>query len=60
MNLWSAVGIFLLGSGTGALTTVALHSSQIGELRRRLEAGSRYPLLERQSPEGEDVQRKSA
>ena len=33
MDRWIALGIFLLGTGVGALTTVALYAEQIRHLR---------------------------
>jgi hypothetical protein len=38
MDLWIALGIFLLGAGFGALTTVALYVKQIRKLKELLEA----------------------
>ena len=38
MDLWVALGIFLLGTGTGALTTFALNVKQIRHLKDLLEA----------------------
>ena len=37
MHLWVAVGIFLLGAGTGALTTFALHVKDIRRLKELLK-----------------------
>jgi hypothetical protein len=33
MDRWIALGIFLLGAGVGAVTTVALYAGQIRHLR---------------------------
>ena len=60
MDIWTAVAAFLLGGGAGALTTAALYSSQIGELKRLIGAGSRHRLQDEQSPKPEGVRRKSA
>jgi len=38
MDRWIALGIFLLGTGVGALTTVALYAEQIRRLRNVREA----------------------
>jgi hypothetical protein len=38
MDPWMALGIFLLGTGAGALTTVALYVKQIRRLKNQLEA----------------------
>jgi hypothetical protein len=40
MDRWIALGIFLLGTGVGALTTVALYAEQIRHLRSVREAAS--------------------
>jgi hypothetical protein len=40
MDRWIALGIFLLGAGVGALTTVALYAGQIRHLRNRPETAS--------------------
>lgn len=61
MDWWSAVGIFLLGAGTGALVTAIFYSAQICDLKRLLTAhpaeNSNAP---KQSDEGRDDRRKSA
>jgi hypothetical protein len=38
MDRWIALGIFLLGAGVGALTTVALYAGQIHRLKSLPEA----------------------
>ena len=38
MDRWIALGIFLLGTGVGALTTVALYAEQIRHLKQVREA----------------------
>jgi hypothetical protein len=38
MDLWVALGIFLVGAGVGALTTVALYVNQIHQLKDLLKA----------------------
>jgi hypothetical protein len=38
MDLWIALGIFLLGAGVGALTTAAQRIKQIRQLKDLLEA----------------------
>lgn len=40
MDRWIALGIFLLGAGVGALTTVALYAEQIRHLRNLRDAAS--------------------
>jgi hypothetical protein len=40
MDRWIALGIFLLGAGVGALTTVALYAGQIRHLRNQPETAS--------------------
>jgi hypothetical protein len=40
MDRWVALGIFLLGAGVGALTTVALYAGQIRHLKNLPEAAS--------------------
>ena len=40
MDPWTALGIFLLGAGAGALTTVAMYVKQIRELKDLLEAAA--------------------
>ena len=40
MDRWIALGIFLLGAGVGALTTVALYAGQIRHLRNLPETAS--------------------
>jgi hypothetical protein len=40
MDRWIALGIFLLGTGVGALTTVALYAEQIRQLRSVRAAAS--------------------
>ena len=37
MDLWTVVGIFLLGAGAGALTTFALNVKQIRHLKDLLQ-----------------------
>jgi len=36
VNIWSAFGVFLLGTGAGALLTAIFYSAQVNELRRLL------------------------
>ncbi len=38
MDRWIALGIFLLGTGVGALTTVALYAEQIRHLKQVRDA----------------------
>jgi hypothetical protein len=45
MDRWIALGIFLLGTGVGALTTVALYAEQIRHLRIAREAASHDSAL---------------
>lgn len=40
MDRWIALGIFLLGAGVGALTTVALYAGQIRHLKNLPETAS--------------------
>jgi hypothetical protein len=51
------VGVFLLGSGAGALVTVVFYSGQIRELRRLI---SYLPATEKQNPLEKNAKRKSA
>jgi hypothetical protein len=43
MDPWMALGIFLLVTGAGALTTVALYVKQIRQLKNQLEAAHNIP-----------------
>jgi len=67
MDRWIALGIFLLGAGVGALTTIALYAGQIRQLRNRPEtashddsqtASSDHSVIEEQSDKSDG--RKSA
>ena len=40
MDRWIALGIFLLGAGVGALTTVALYAEQLRHLKNLPETAS--------------------
>lgn len=51
MDLWVALGIFLLGGGVGALTTVALYGKQIRQLKVLLEAEHNNSRTEKQKSE---------
>ena len=46
MDPWMALGVFLLGTGAGALTTVALYVEQIRQLKNQLEAAHNNPQTE--------------
>jgi hypothetical protein len=46
MDPWIASGIFLLGAGAGALTTVALYVKQIRQLKNLLQAAHNNPQTE--------------
>jgi hypothetical protein len=46
MDPWMSLGIFLLGTGAGALTTVALYVKQIRQLKNQLEAAHNNPQTE--------------
>jgi hypothetical protein len=46
MDPWMSLGIFLLGTGAGALTTVALCVKQIRQLKNQLEAAHNHPQTE--------------
>jgi hypothetical protein len=50
------IGVFLLGSGAGALVTVVFYSGQIRELRRLIS----YLAPEKQNPLQQNAKRKSA
>lgn len=52
MDLWIALGIFLLGAGFGALTTVALYVKQIRQLKELLEAAHNNSRTEEHSQTG--------
>ena len=62
VNTWSALGVFLLGGGAGALLTAAFYSAQIRELKRLIAAprAENSVAAERQNDQGNDVNRKSA
>jgi hypothetical protein len=61
MDVWSAVAIFLLGAGAGALTTAANYSRQIRELRHLLQLNAGQNLRNGQTANTEgDEKRKSA
>jgi len=58
MDIWT-IGLFLLGSGVGALTTAAFYVNRIRAVRRMIEAhGSDLSKEWNSRPKGE--QRKSA
>jgi Na+/alanine symporter len=59
VHLWVALGIFLLGVGTGALTTFALNVKQIHHLKRLLEAETNSQAKEQEQRQ-ESNGRKSA
>jgi hypothetical protein len=44
VDLWRTFGVFLLGSGAGAVITAAYYSSQIGELKRLIKSMSAQDL----------------
>ena len=46
MDPWMALGMFLVGIGVGALTTVALYIKQIRQLKDLLEAAHNNPKTE--------------
>lgn len=46
MDLWIALGIFLLGAGAGALSTAVLQVKQIRQLRDLLKAAHNDPKTE--------------
>ena len=52
------IGVFLLGSGAGALVTAAFYSSQIRSLKELLE--QLLPVSEIPNSKPEDAGRKSA
>jgi hypothetical protein len=61
MHVWSALGIFLLGTGAGAVTTAAYYSAQIRELSRLIASASAQNAQEEDSAETKgDEKRKSA
>ena len=42
MDPWMALGIFLVGAGAGALTTVALYVKQIRQLKHLLGGSQQF------------------
>jgi hypothetical protein len=59
VNTWSALGIFLLG--TGALVTAVIYSAQIRELKALVDAlSTEHPETKPQIHEDADEKRKSA
>ena len=60
MEWWFVIGIFLLGSGAGAITTAAYYSGQIHRLKRLMETASQSQSLEEPNSHLEDESRKSA
>jgi len=61
VDLWGSLGVFLLGSGAGAITTATYYSSQIRQLKQLIESTSAPQERETSSAENdEDEQRKSA
>jgi len=61
MHVWSALGIFLLGTGAGAITTAAYYSAQIRELKRLIDSLSARNTQEKEAVQREaDEKRKSA
>jgi hypothetical protein len=54
----SALGIFVLGAGVGALTTAALHVGQIRKLKELVKAAHHNSQTEGQDPRSDG--RKSA
>jgi len=54
----SALGIFVIGAGVGALTTAALHVGQIRKLKELLKAAHNKPQAEGQRAKSDG--RKSA
>ena len=54
MDPWMALGIFLLGIGAGALTTVALYVKQIRQLKSLLEAAHKNPQSEERCPKPDE------
>jgi len=45
MDPWMSLGIFLLGTGAGALTTIALYVKQIRQLKNQLGSGAQTQTL---------------
>jgi hypothetical protein len=61
VNTWSALGIFLLGTDTGALVTVVIFSAQIHELKVLVNAlSTEHPETKPQIHQDADEKRKSA
>jgi hypothetical protein len=60
MDTWSAIGVFLLGAGAGALLTRIFYSSQIDNLKRLLKAASGDNSRVEQAENTEFEGRKSA
>jgi hypothetical protein len=51
MDLWIALGIFVVGAGIGALTTAALYVQQICQLKDLLEDGTQQSQNRRTMPQ---------
>jgi hypothetical protein len=60
MHLRTALGIFLLGAGAGAMTTAILYASQIRRLRLLLQTSARERAAEPQNKVESGEHRKSA
>ena len=60
MDTWSAIGVFLLGAGAGALLTRIFYSSQIDKLKQLLKAASAENSRVEQAKHPEFEGRKSA
>jgi len=58
MDPWMALGVFVLGVGAGALTTVALFVKQIRQLKTLLQTAQNNPQTEERCQKPDE--RKSA
>jgi len=57
MNAWTALGIFLLGSGAGALTTAVYYSAKLDALKALVQRPAQYKDRDENA---ENEKRKSA
>jgi len=61
MDAWRSLGVFLLGTGAGAVATAAYYSAQIRELKQLIESASAQNVQEERLKQGKgNEKRKSA
>ena len=60
MDLCTVIGVFLVGTGAGALSTAALHLTKIRRIKYLLDVASQQCAKEVQNPNPEAEQHKSA